>query len=134
VLHSLLAVRTSVAKRVVEAKISPEFAQRLARLGPDKRVRALLMLDADPRGAPRSRRPSAAERTRAAEKLVKAADRYLPEIDRVLEQYQGKRLAARANALGAVPIVAPAAALRALAGSAHVTAILEDQEISLLKG
>jgi hypothetical protein len=122
-------------------KISREFAQRLQRLGPTQSVHALVMIDAEAASGPaedasvRSARPrlKGAERGRRASQVRETAAGALPEVDRILERYHGRRLAGAVNPLGFVPVVTTPAGLRALAASDRVKAILEDQKISALK-
>ncbi|HVT18653.1 MAG TPA: hypothetical protein VHQ90_21040 [Thermoanaerobaculia bacterium] len=115
-----------------EAKIGPEFANRLRRLKPGETVQAILMLAtagaADPplRGRGREKRAETIASVRAA------SDAALPAIDRVLARTGGRRLAAHADTLGCLPIETTAAGILELAASQHVKAVLEDQPISLV--
>ena len=116
-----------------QAKLSPAFTARLARLTPQQTVRAMVLLRCDVGGdpiAPRAVR--AAGRQVLIEALRHAAAPALLELDQTLERYHGKRLAASVNALGAVPVETTAAGIHALAAASYVTAILEDQTISPL--
>jgi len=56
----------------------------------------------------------------------------LEELDRILGQHEGKRLAESPNALGCVPIEATREGVLAVAESELVEAVLEDQPISAL--
>jgi hypothetical protein len=79
-----------------------------------------------------ARRPSRVSRQATIAIIRQSAEPALLEIDRILERFDGQRLAASADALGCVPIETTAAGITALAASEHVKAILEDQPISLL--
>ncbi|HEX6861229.1 MAG TPA: hypothetical protein VF414_00345 [Thermoanaerobaculia bacterium] len=113
------------------AKISDQFSARLDQLRPRQKVRAIVMLDAG-QPAPASRREARARRSMAVTEVREAAEAALPDLDRILERHQGRRLADHADALGCVPVEATADGISALAASEHVKAILEDQPISLL--
>ncbi len=118
-----------------DAKISPPLARRMHRLSAEKPLRALVML-APEGGVAHARlrkRPAPARRARAARELKDDVEVFLPEIDRILEEHDGRRLADHVNALGVVPVLSTAAGLRALAECEHVKAILEDQPVSLLR-
>lgn len=117
-------------------KISASLDDRLRRVDPQKTVRALVLLGPGTRAKTHFRnvsRVSRSQRSRTAEAIRADAAGALPEIDQILESHGGRRLADEVNALGAVPVESPAAGLRALAGSRHVKAILEDQPISLIR-
>ncbi len=110
------------------SKISTGFAARLERLKPGQRVRAIVLLRVSD-GRARGRRQSEAERHAAVGEVHKEAASALPEIDRILANTQGRRLAGQPDALGAVPVETTADGIRALASSDLVQAILEDQPI-----
>jgi hypothetical protein len=105
-------------------KISREFKSRLDRLDPEQRVRAIVMLQV-PRQSGRGRQA-------VTESVRRAADMALPEIDSILERYDGKRLSDRVNALATISVETTPAGIHALADSEHVRAILEDQAIASL--
>jgi hypothetical protein len=63
------------------------------------------------------------------EKARQAARAALPDIDRILEVYGGKRLSEDVDALGSLTVETTAEGVRALADSEHVKAVLEDQPI-----
>jgi len=114
-----------------QSKISREFSRRLDRLKPRDRVRAIVMLRADGNGGGGAggRRPSVADRRDTAEKISQAAEAALPEIDQILEKYDGRRMAEHPNAIGAIPVETTVGGVIALAGSDCVKTILEDQNI-----
>jgi hypothetical protein len=115
--------------REVHPKISREFSLRLGRLQPRDKVRAIVMLRAEGNGVARARRPSRAERQAAAKMISRSAEAVLPEIDRILERFDGHRLAEHPNAVGAIPVETTADGVIALAGADCVKTILEDQNI-----
>jgi hypothetical protein len=115
-----------------KTKISPAFAARLARLKPQQKVRAMVMLRVDGSGETPARRQSRAERQAMIERIRQAAGPALVVVDEILDHYNGKRLAASVNALGAVSVETTAAGIHALAASEQVKAILEGQAVSLL--
>lgn len=117
---------------MAQAKISPEFEQRLASLGPADQVQAMLLLKLRGRARPTAARTTLAERQVIVGEAAAAADQAVPEIDRILSDHGGRRLAERVNALGSLPVETTPSGLRALAASGQVRAILEDQPVSLI--
>lgn len=112
-------------------KISDQLAARLDRLEPGDGVRAVILLKvAWPDGAAPTR-GSRERREVARDAVRRSAGAALPEIDRLLETYGGRRLAEEPDALGSVPVETSPAGIRALARCEAVSAILEDQPISL---
>jgi hypothetical protein len=63
--------------------------------------------------------------------MRKASEAAIKDIDNILSRVDGERLA-EPNALGTVPVEAPASGILALAASDSVAAVLEDQPISLV--
>ena len=114
--------------------ISEPFRERLSRLGPKERVRAIVLIRT-PAGQRRGtgRRQSREERRATVAAIQSAAASALEELDRILGQHDGKRLAESPDALGSIPIEATADGVRAVAESPLVEAVLEDQAISPLK-
>ncbi|HZF37912.1 MAG TPA: hypothetical protein VE715_03735 [Blastocatellia bacterium] len=113
----------------VHPKISREFSRRLDRLQPRDKVRAIVMLRAEGNGSGGAGRPSRAERQDVAEQLSQAAEAALPEIDQILERYDGRRMAERPSAVGAISVETTAGGVIALARADCVKTILEDQNI-----
>jgi hypothetical protein len=111
-------------------KISREFQTRLDNLKPEQTIRAILLSQVDTDR--QEKRLTRTERQEKATAIRAAAEKTLPEIDTILDKHEGKRLADKPNALGAIPVETTRAGLAALADSLHVRAILEDQRISLL--
>lgn len=112
-------------------KISHEFAQRLIHLEPGRTVRAIVVLNTGVTGH-RSRRRTTAGRSAAVRAVRKAAGSAMPDIDNILREHGGQRLAPGPDALGSIPVEATAGGITALAGSPRVKAVLEDQSLSLL--
>jgi hypothetical protein len=114
-------------------RISEPFLSRLSKMGPKERVRAIVLIRAPGQGKGTGRRQSREERRAKVEAVQTAAASALEELDRILGQHEGKRLADAPNALGTIPIEATADGVRAVAESPLVEAVLEDQAISPLK-
>lgn len=123
-----------VSNTIQAAKISPEFAARLDRFGPQQKVHAIVLLQTKNTGSTTApQRRSRVNRQATAEAIRQSAMQALGELDEILERFNGRR-SADANALGAIPVETTARGIAALAASEHVKAILEDQPISLLAG
>jgi hypothetical protein len=114
-----------------QSKISREFSRRLDRLQPRDKVRAIVMLRAEDNGGGGAggRRPTSAERQDTAQNISQAAEAALPEIDQILERFDGHRLAEHPNAVGAIPVETTVGGVIALADADCVKTILEDQRI-----
>jgi hypothetical protein len=106
--------------------ISREFAARLNRLSAKQKVRAIVILQT---GEMLPRRSARQERQQMIEKVRQASRSALPEIDRILEPYEGRRLSEDVDALGSIIVETTAEGIRALAASDQVKALLEDQPI-----
>jgi hypothetical protein len=113
----------------LNSKISREFSRRLDLLQPRDKVRAIVMLRADGNGGSGAGRPSRAERQDVAEQISQAAEDALPEIDQILERYEGRRMAEHPSAVGAIPVETTVGGVIALARADCVKTILEDQNI-----
>lgn len=114
-------------------KISEPFRSRLSRLGPQERIQAIVLIRPPRQGKGAGRRQSREERQAKVAAIQTAAASALEELDRILGQHDGKRLAESPNALGCIPIEATRQGVLAVAESELVEAVLEDQPISLLK-
>jgi hypothetical protein len=114
-------------------RISEAFLSRLSKMGPKERVRAVVLIRTPGQGKGTGRRQSREERRAKVEAIQTAAASALEELDRILGQHDGKRLAESPNALGTIPIEATAEGVRAVAESDVVEAVLEDQAISPLR-
>lgn len=113
-------------------KISQEFAARLGRLGPEQRIRAIVVVNVKPQGRVRKERLSGPEKKAALDAIRGSARESLAEIDDILRRHGGTRLAATIDALGCVVVEATSRSIEALSASAQVKTILEDQSISPL--
>src|SRR5215468_8170565 len=111
----------------VHSKISREFSRRLNMLQPRDKVRAIVMLRAEGNGG--AGRLSRADRQEIAEQFSNAAEAALPEIDQILERYEGRRMAEHPSAVGAIPVETTVGGVIALARADCVKTILEDQNI-----
>lgn len=110
-------------------KISAEFERRLADREPGSTVQAMLLI-----GIPFGKIfPSRLERKAKRKEMQQAtstvAVAVLPEIDRVLARFGGRRLADNVDALGALPVETTPEGIRALADAAVVRAIMENQAV-----
>ncbi|MCP4348378.1 MAG: hypothetical protein GY795_23060 [Desulfobacterales bacterium] len=112
-------------------KISPEFLEHLNRLGPKQTIRIIAMLLTKDRKQPSKVRLSPIERDATMKGILKSGEQALIEIDAILDQYGGRKLAPKPNALGCIPIETTARGIKALASLDKVKAIMEDKPISL---
>lgn len=111
------------------AKISREFAGRLRGLRPGDQVRVVLFLEV-PALPPQTARQDDPTRRMAVAGVKRTARKALREVDRILEQHGGVRLAASPNALGTLAVETTAEGVSALASSRWIRAIVEDQPVS----
>lgn len=117
-----------------QSAISREFSTRLDRLDPEQKVRAIVLLHTKAPGTPLARRPNRLTLRKArVETIRQSAARALRDIDGILQESGGKRLASRPDALGSIPVEATSAGIKALANSVYVKAILEDQSLFLVR-
>lgn len=114
-----------------ENKISPQFAARLKHFGPTDKVRAIVLLHTGDVDAAPCKRQTGSERQATIEAMRSAAEQALDDVDGILAQFDGQRLAESPDALGSVPVETTSAGITALASSERVRAILEDQSIHL---
>ena len=112
-------------------KISPEFSSRLARMSPDQKVHAVVVVATNAAKGRASRRQTREERKSAIESVRKSARVALEQVDKTLEEFSGRRLQSDVNALGTITVEATPAGINALARSKSVKAILEDQRVTL---
>lgn len=109
-------------------KISPVFADRLARLAPSEKIQAIVLLQTPGTGRNGRRQPPE-QRKAALEAVRRTAARAIDEIDRLLASHDGQRISPETDALGSVVVETTVAGIGALAESAQVRAILENQPI-----
>jgi hypothetical protein len=124
-----MSPRVNNSKKV---KISPQFRARLNKLKPEQKVRAILLLRTSGTESQASQVRARRTRQLIIKSIRQAAKTALPDIDETLKRFDGKRLASKVNALGAIPVETTAAGLTALENSEYVKVILEDQGVSLL--
>jgi hypothetical protein len=117
---------------IQDSKISANFTSRLGKLKPNQKIRAIILLKVESGTEGQAKRLSSTERKSAMEAVRQSAQSALPEIDRILEDSDGKRLSNEINALGSIAVETTADGIFSLAKSEQVKAILEDQSISLL--
>ena len=110
-------------------KISPEFERRLAAGEPDSTVQAVLLIATPFREELSSRLERAKRRREIREAINATAASALPEIDRVLAHFGGRRLSEQVDALGGLSVETTPAGIRALANTTGVRAILENQAV-----
>jgi pimeloyl-ACP methyl ester carboxylesterase len=112
-----------------QGKVSREFAARLARLAPETRVQAIVLLNLPGSETSGGRRPGRDERAALLAARAEAGAQAVAEIDRLLAAYPGMRLAEQPDLLGALPVTTTADGIAALAASDWVAAIVENQDI-----
>jgi len=117
---------------IQQDKLSSEFARRLHHLKPGQKIRAIVMLHTENAGIPPARTSMRGKRQVIIEGIRKSTASTFPDLDRILERFNGKRLATSPDVLGCIPIETTADGINALAASEHVKTILEDQPISLI--
>lgn len=115
------------------AKISEPFSRRLGSYRPDQMVHAVVIVETGDGVPVGNGRRSRQERRRAMDRIHRRGNAALPEIDSVLQHFQGRRLSDSVDALGCVAVETTVAGIKALASSDRVRAILEDQPISLIQ-
>lgn len=111
-----------------ESKISDEFAERLATLPCEQRVRAIVM------PAPYlvrngADRPTSKERQTILREARKRTEQTFADIDQVLAETGGHRVTASGNALGFIVVETTADGIEAICDLDWVGTILEDQPI-----
>lgn len=100
---------------------------------PKEKVQAVVLLRTGQARGSSGRRQSREERAATVEAMRRSSERALDEVDNILSNYSGERLAARPDALGSIPVETTAAGIGALASSRWVQAILDDQEVHLIQ-
>ena len=111
------------------SKISPAFAERLAKLGPGEEIRAIVLPVIPPTSKPDETGSRAESRVAAQEAISQTTEAAFNEIDRQLADTDGHRLTLTPNRLGYILIEAPAPSIYALAAQQWVKSIIEDQPI-----
>lgn len=113
-------------------KISPEFAERLGRLTPQDKIRVIVLLRSPATKDAATKRPSQIERQSTTNSVRQASNEALNSIAKIIEDFNGHKLAEQADLLGSIPIEISVAGIKALTESDAVKSILEDQTIRLL--
>jgi hypothetical protein len=113
-------------------KVSEALRSRLEQRKPRDRVRAIVLLQRQSTGAGRARRLSREDRRRLTEEHRQAFAAWLPEIDRILSETGGRRLAEQPDSLGSLLVETSPEGVLALSASEAVKAILEDQPVKLV--
>jgi hypothetical protein len=110
-------------------KISDEFADRLAALSDQQKVRAVIMPAPYLVDSGEGRRVRGEERqARVAEARTRTEETF-SEVDAVLAQTGGRRLTERGNALGFIVVETTVEGITAIADLNWVGTVLEDQPI-----
>lgn len=115
--------------KTAQGKISPGFAARLEQLGPEDKVRAIVMLRTGEAKTALKSRPTKKARRATVKSTKEAVTVVLPVIDDILKRHHGRRLKSDIDALGAVPVITTPTGIDALTGLEYVKAIIEDQAL-----
>ena len=116
-----------------QEKISLEFAAKLNSYPATAKVRVIVLLESvNPERNHNSLRQSRLERKAAIKAMQDLVKQSWQIVDRLIEDFDGKKLAIKPDVLGAIPIEITPAGIRALAVSDAVKAIIEDQQIHLV--
>ncbi|TVS20085.1 MAG: hypothetical protein EA424_05725 [Planctomycetaceae bacterium] len=121
-----------MSKQLEPTKVSDALRSRMEHRPPRERMRAVVLLQPRSTGAGQRRRLSREERRKLAEAHIEWFTARLPEIDRILNETGGRRLAERPDALGSLPVETNPDGILALSASDAVKAILEDQPVQLV--
>ena len=116
-----------------DTKISDEFAERLATMPRNQRVRAIVLpapYMVSSRGSTnRAERPRGAERQAILRETRRRTEETFAEIDAVLAESGGQRMTDAGNALGFVVVETTPEGIEAICALDWVGAVLEDQPI-----
>lgn len=120
-----------VRKKPAESvRISAEFAERLDRFKLDQKVRVIILLSTTrPTTTATRGRQAPAERRMSIRRTLQSAKHALPEIDAILDRFNGRRFADTPNAVASIPVETTPAGVKELARLDCVAAVLEDQRI-----
>jgi hypothetical protein len=114
----------------IEAKISDEFAERLAAMPRNQRLRAIVLpAPYMVRNGNGASRPTDAERQAIIRETRHRIEETFAEIDAVLAETGGRRLSANGNALGFIAVETTAGGIEAICDLDWVGTVLEDQPI-----
>jgi len=116
-----------------DPKISREFAERLATMPRNQRVRAIVLpapyMVSARRSANGAERPRGAERQAVLREARRRTEETFAEIDAVLAESGGRRMTDAGNALGFVVVETTPDGIEAICDLDWVGAVLEDQPI-----
>jgi hypothetical protein len=112
------------------SKISSTFAARMKSWRSKSPVRAVLMLAVPAIQKSREAPRIASGRKQSLTAITAAAGDVLPEVDVILRRHHGKRLSAKPDAFGSIPIESSPAGILELAKQRWTKAILEDQKVA----
>ena len=113
-----------------QPKISPEFAARLDSYPHTAKVRIIVLLQsASQQMTNNSRRQNRLERKAALRAMQDSVKESWQTIDRLIQDFDGKKLAPKPDAFGSISIEITPDGVRALAKSDAVKAIIENQTI-----
>ncbi|MCL4201893.1 MAG: hypothetical protein KJ000_05320 [Pirellulaceae bacterium] len=121
-----------MTKRCEEEKVSDALRSRMEHRPPRERMRAIVLLQPQVSGTGQRRRLSGEDRRNLAEAHRQWFATRMPEIDRILGETGGTRLADQPDALGSLPVETNPDGIMALSASDAVKAILEDQPVQLV--
>ena len=121
-----------MTKQFEEEKVSDALRSRMEHRPPRERMQAIVLLQPRTTETGQSRRLSGDARRKLAETHRQWFAARLPEIDRILNETGGKRLAEHPDALGSLPVETNPDGILALSASDAVKAILEDQPVQLV--
>lgn len=110
-------------------KISDEFADRLASLPDNQKVRAVIMPAPYLVSSGEGRRVRGEERQARVREARTRTEETFSEVDAVLAETGGQRLTERGNALGFIVVETTADGITAIADLQWVGTVLEDQPI-----
>lgn len=110
-------------------KISPEFAMRLENLEPEDKIRVIVLLQTPIAKNAAAKRLAHTERQTIINNVRHSSNEALKAINKIIEHFNGRKLAEQVDLLGSIPIEITAAGINALAESNAVKSIIEDQDI-----
>lgn len=113
-----------------QQKISPEFAARLNSYPPTAKVKVIVLLESiKPQITNNSPRQNRLERKAAIKVMQDSVKQSWQIVDRLIKDFDGKKLATNPDAFGAIPIEITPPGIQALALSDAVKVIIENQKI-----
>ena len=110
-------------------KISPEFAARLNSYPPTAKVKVIVLLQGANSQVNDSRRQNKLERKAALQAMQDSVKQSWQIIDRLIQDFDGRKLTPKPDALGSISLEITPDGVRALATSDAVKAIIQNQTI-----